>query len=89
MSTLSVPDSGRVSCGLGSVVTIYADGLDVATGSETIEGTIPKDVDVIGVECTWPEQVSNHAAPKFSPPLHMISVSNDILLLTNHLQLHF
>ena len=48
-----------MSCGADSEITLYADGLDVASGYETITGGIPKDTQVIGIECSWPEDVSN------------------------------
>ena len=43
-----------MSCGPGSITTLYADGLDVATGAGGVSGGVPQDVEVIAVHCDWP-----------------------------------
>lgn len=56
-SFFTEPIEGIVSCGAGSKITLYADGLDVATGFDIMEGSYPQDADVLGIECTWPDTV--------------------------------
>ena len=52
-----VPITVTVDCGQGSITTLYADGLDISEGAGAVSGGVPKDVEVIAVECKWPDSV--------------------------------
>ena len=53
---LSAPETVSFECaGEGARASISADGLEVAYSVKNVEGTVPKDTEIIGATCEWPE----------------------------------